>query len=316
MKQKKYTFPQSVTRGSNVTVGIVSLSAPEAAMNPDNFKRGVEWLKSKGFRVKIGKHATKKDGFLSGRPADLAKDLHQFLEDSKIDWIVAAGGGYNTNKLLEHLDFELFQKSRKALLGMSNVSILLNALTSRTGVISFHGPAVVWNFGQEGGLDKFTETSLWSMLSHGSNVIPVAPEKTWKWLRKGSCEGNLFGGNLWTLQQLLATPYCPDWRRTILFFEDCFCQFHQIDAILTHFSNAGVFDKLAGLIVGVPEGCEETELVPSPSFEEIVMKTVSKFKFPVLAGVRFGHTAEKMTIPIGARGKLDSKTNTFTILNG
>jgi len=307
---ENYKWPTPV--GPGATVGIVSLGAPDAGDNPLFFERGLEWLKSRGMQVKVGSSTLGNNGFLADTPANLVSDLNDFLRDPEVSLIMAAGGGANCNQLLRHLDLDLFSKEGKGLIGLSNPTVLLNALTAHSGVISFHGPAVVWNLGGEEPLDDYSERHMWKALRQDRPMI-IDSEETWSWLRPGICDGVLFGGNLWSLQQLLGTPWEPDWTNAILFIEDCFTQLHQIDAILTHFDDAGVFNQIAGLVVGVFESCSEEDYSPAPTTEQIVMRIVDRYNFPVLAGVHLGHTSRKITVPIGASARLDSTQNSFVV---
>lgn len=307
---KNYMWPTPV--GREDIVGVVSLGAPDAGSNPLHFERGLEWLKSRGLKTKVGSVALGNKGFLAASPDDLVSDLNEFLRDPEVSLIMAAGGGANCNRLLRFLDFDLFAKARKGLIGLSNPTVLLNALTMRTGIVSFHGPAVVWNLGGEEPLDEYSERHMWKTLRQ-QGPMTVESEDSWAWLRPGTCEGVLFGGNLWSLQQLIGTPWEPDWTGAILFIEDCFTQLHQIDAMLTHFDDAGALARIAGLVVGVFESCSEEDYPPAPSTEEIVMEIVQRYDFPVLSGVHLGHTSRKITVPIGATAQLDSTSNLFVI---
>lgn len=305
-----YKWPISVEPSS--CVGIISLGAPDAANNPLNFDRGLKWLESYGLRVKVGPAALGDKGFLAGSPAELVEDLNRFLRDPEVSLVMAAGGGANCNRLLRQLDFELFARAGKGLIGLSNPTVLLNALTARTGIVTFHGPAVVWNLGGEEPLDDYSERHMRKVLRQ-LTPITMEAEDSWIWLRPGRCEGVVFGGNLWSLQQLLGTPWEPDWTNAVLFIEDCFTQIHQIDAMLTHFDDAGVFRRIAGLVVGVFESCEEKDYQPSPSIEDTILDIVQDYDFPILAGVHLGHTSRKITLPIGATAQLDSNKNSFVV---
>lgn len=293
-----------------ITAGVAVLSSPEPAINPEYTKRGVQWLAKHGCKCKLAKHYMGNNAFLSGTPEEVSKDLDDLLSDPDVSWIVSAGGGYNSNCLLPYLNYELIRKARKPIIGLSNPSVLLNAITVKTGLVTYHGPVLLWNFGsEEGGIDEFTERHLWEMLAGASKEIVIEHEEEWTWLRKGNVKGKLFGGNLWSIQQLLGTPYEPFWDGAILFIEDCFCEMHQVLAILDHFRTAGVFERIGGLIVGIPLEIKEEELQYEGDFNSLVMNTVKDYDFPVLANVHLGHTNRKLTMPIGSQCQMDYDNN-------
>src|SRR3954463_8815970 len=78
-----------------------------------------------------------------------------------------------------------------------------------------HGPAVIWNLGHPNGPPDYTLNHLWPMLESTPGPFAYSPTKDWRWIRSGTAEGTLIGGNLISVQCLLGTPYEPDWSGTI-----------------------------------------------------------------------------------------------------
>jgi alpha-L-rhamnosidase len=76
---------------------------------------------------------------------------------------------------------------------------------------------------------------------------------------------------------------------------------------------AGVFEKIHGLIVGIPLEVAEAELPYHGTFNDVVMEVVNGYSFPVLANVHLGHTDRKLTLPIGAHVSLDNSTKAILI---
>jgi muramoyltetrapeptide carboxypeptidase len=304
MTNTQYTYPKALIP-SQSTVGIMSISAPEGAKNPENLDRGLDWLRQQGFRVIEAPSLRKNAGYLSAAPDIVANELSMLIQNTKVDAVFCAGGGMNANALLDAIDYKAISINPKPILGMSNPSVLLNAITARSHVVTFHGPAVIWNMGAEGGLNDFSKAHLWRALVDLTPDFVLNVEPSWNWLRPGKAHGPVFGGNLWSLQQLIGTPYFPDMRGAILFVEDCFCQTHQVAAILAHFKTSKVLADLKAVIVGIFEGVEEKEYSPASSIEELVLQNVPP-GIPVIAGVSLGHTEQKVTIPIGATCEMDS----------
>jgi len=291
-----------------LTAGLVTVGAPDAGNNPDNVERGLKWLRDRKVSVKWAKHALHTMGFLADDPEKLAEDLHTMLQDPEVDLILTTGGGANANEILPFLKPELLRAHPKPIMGMSNTTLILNYMTARSGIVSLHGPALVWNFGGETPLDAYTESHMLGALK-GSIPLAVQPEESWQWLRGGRGEGPMWGGNLWSFDQLLGTHYAPDLSGGILFIEDCFAELHNIAACLTHVRQCGGFEKLSGLVVGVPLECAETEMKDDRDLNALVLGACVGSSFPVLSGVQLGHTDTKITVPIGARARLDSADN-------
>lgn len=278
-------------------IGIVCVAAPEPATNAAFFDRGLKAIKASGHDVIIAPHTNNKQGYVSATGLEIASDLHALFLNPKVGAIVCAGGGINANRVIKHLNFDLIGANPKRLVGVSNPTVILNAITARTGLITFHGPSVVWDFGNEKGIPEITSTSFWTVLETPSASTKIEAGASWSWVRPGEFEGTLLGGNLTSIQTLLGTPNEPEWSGSVLLWEDIAKPVNRLDMMLTHFRDAGVFDKLVGMIVGRLVSCDTSEGV---TYDKMLLDLLSDYDFPILAEVPFGHTPEKLTLPIGA----------------
>lgn len=279
------------------TIGVVSVSAPEPATDAEFFNRGVDALRQYGYDVVLGKHTLEQKGYVTASAEELAADLHELFADERVSAIICAGGGVNANRLLRYLSWTVIQQHPKILVGVSNPTVLLNAVTKQTGLITFHGPSVVWDFGAEGGAPELTSTHFDGLLSSRESTYEIAAQEDWRWLREGELSGRLFGGNLASLQGLLGTPYEPDWDNAVLLWEDVAKPVNRLDMMLTHFRDVGVFERIRGMVVGKLVSCEPSNGI---SYDLMLFDLLKEANFPILTEVPFGHTANKLTLPIGA----------------
>jgi muramoyltetrapeptide carboxypeptidase LdcA involved in peptidoglycan recycling len=54
----------------------------------------------------------------------------------------------NSNEILPHLDFDIIQRNPKPFIGYSDITALLIAIHCRTGMVTFHGPAFLSEWGE------------------------------------------------------------------------------------------------------------------------------------------------------------------------
>ncbi|MEZ5362792.1 MAG: hypothetical protein R2748_10755 [Bryobacterales bacterium] len=123
----------------------------------------------------------------------------------------------------------------------------------------------------------------------------------------------MVGGNLTLLSGMLGTPFAPDFRGKILFFEDTDEAPYRIDRMLTHLWLAGALDAAAGFAIG-----KFTEATPgrgrSRSIEEILRDRFEPLGKPTLRGLMIGHIPDQGFIPIGCEAALDADAQTLTLL--
>ncbi len=280
-------------------VAIVSTSSP---VRPDDLERLVAYFERRGHPVKVAPHTRAATGYIAGPAADRAADLMQAFVDPDIQLVMPAEGGEGAANLLELLDFDLIGESGKVFVGLSDTSILANAIATRAGLAALHGPTG-HSFSQIE-VEPYTEEWFWRIVSG-----PVAGQEvagnTWRVPHGGGqvVSGHVVGGHLRTIRTLVGTPWMPDLRGAIFVVEEVDVTWAQIDSALTHLRLAGVFDDISALLIGAPRDCVSGDS-PDGSWDELILRA-SGVSCPVVTDAELGHTARKFGLGIGCRVELD-----------
>lgn len=66
-----------------------------------------------GFQVTFSKYADEIDRFASSSISSRVQDLHEAFRDPNVKAILTTLGGYNSNGLLKHLDYDLIRENPK-----------------------------------------------------------------------------------------------------------------------------------------------------------------------------------------------------------
>jgi muramoyltetrapeptide carboxypeptidase len=274
------------------TIGIV---APASPFDADLFDEGIKTLESMGYRTHVPDDLFERNAYLAGSDEHRIDILHRLLADSKIKAIVCARGGYGSMRLLPLLDFSLIQKNPKIIFGLSDISALLSAIYSKTGLVTFHGPMI-------------TTLANAPLETREAMIAAISPDQPHKVemdngtkIRSGSASGRICGGNLNTLNHLMGTPFAPDFRDHLLFLEDRGEKPYRIDRMLTQMKQADCFQNLAGLILG--------DFIDCGSPQEIIRIFTDAFddvSIPIVAGCESGHGKQNLTIPLGLEATLDA----------
>ncbi|PID65295.1 MAG: hypothetical protein CR977_01405 [Gammaproteobacteria bacterium] len=289
------------------TIGIVS---PADAVTPElhgYFNRGVDYLEQLSFTVKLGKNALSNTLNYSATAQEKADDLHAMFADPDVKAIICSQGGANTNTLLPLLDFSLIKKHPKILLGLSDISVLLNTIYQQTGLVTFYGNTLIWGFGRNP--TAYDKQEFIARLVDGATGS-IAHNSEWQCVRGGVAEGILIGGNLNCLNKLAGTPYQTDFTDKILLLET-YGEYHtpaSVEGELSRLKQMGVFEQIKGLWLGYYQ--HESRI----TYAEIVMNTVKDYHFPIIQCDDFGHKTPTTVIPIGARVRLDASNQQVVIL--
>lgn len=289
-------------------VGLISVSSP---VKKQVVEKSISYLNDIGLEVECGKNIFSNFGYMAGSPSMRADDLHYMFKNNEIRAIFCANGGTSANQILPILDYELIKQYPKIFVGLSDPCSVAIAINSKTDMVTFHGPTG-YNFG-ESGMTSFTEKYFIKSLMGNKPLGEIIDKVDWNGLKYGEATGGIIGGNMTILQSLIGTPYEPNWEGKILFWEDLFVEFHTIDLILNQFKQAGIFDKISGMIIGELVECQESEYESPESFEEMIERIFHEYNFPILSNVSLGHTDDKITIPMGVEVnlKIDNENINF-----
>ncbi|EKE03188.1 MAG: hypothetical protein ACD_20C00234G0010 [uncultured bacterium] len=289
--------PDKLTPGD--TIGIIS---PAGAVKEARlWLPAIGYLEKKGYKVKVAPHAQDQKAYLAGKDEDRVTDLINFFKDPDIKAIICSRGGYGTFRFLQNIDFEIIKNNPKIFVGYSDITTLLWAFMQRSGLVTFHGPLALSDFGT-GKVNSYTESSFFDVLE-GKAEIPHIYQNpvNYECLNPGDTDGALFAGNLAIITGLLGTPYFPDLTDKILLLEDIGEPLYKIDRMLMQLKLAGVFDQIAGLLFG-----EFTQIVKSDNTEinhlsviDVIKEITNDLDIPIGYGFPASHGDFKATLPLG-----------------
>lgn len=325
-------------------VGLVSNSAPLASLVPHRTENGLKMLRNLGFKVSFGKSALKVGDYTAGSPEERARDINSFIKNKDVKAIISFIGGDHSNQLLKLLDFNQLKNNPKIFMGYSDTTVLLLAIYSQTGLVTFYGPSVLNQFAENPRILDYTLMHFQKAVMSNMPVGEITPSTVWTeelmdwfekkdltrprkmkknpgwlWLKEGRAKGILIGGCLISLMHLRGTKYWPNFKNSILFWEISESessiskgeQISSVDTHLTDLDNTGVLGEINGMIIGRPYHYSkrmEEKLV------NLIKEKTKNYNFPILYRVDFGHTDPMVTLPIGVESVIDSKKNIFEIV--
>lgn len=238
------------------------------------------------------------------------------FENPDVDAVLALRGGWGCNRILPLLDYALIREHPKILMGYSDVTSLLVALYSRSGLVTFHGPVGIstWNdFSVEHARRVLYDGSLSTMANPRRLVRLGHPVRDRvHTIRSETARGRLVGGNLSVLVSMIGSPYLPEWDRHLLFLEDIGEDAYRIDRMLTQLSLAGILPKLAWIVFGKCTNCDADE--PSLTLTQVLEDHFRPLRIPCFYGSMIGHITDKFTVPVGVEAEIDAATGVIRLL--
>ena len=274
----------------------IGIMCPAGYMAKSNVKACVNFLKSWGYQVRLGKTVggTSKNYF-SASDEERLQELQSFLDDPSIKAILFARGGYGTGKLLDRLDFTRFQQQPKWLIGFSDITILQTHILRQFQIVSLHAP-MAGAFLEE----KYDASSIESLRQSISGIpncyyVPSNPFNLY-----GRTKGVLTGGNLAMLANSIGTDSELDTSNRILFIEDTGEYLYNLDRMLTQLQRAGKFKKLKGAIVGGFTDMKDTIRPFGKKTYQIIAPYFESLGIPVAYDFPVSHGKENFSLKSGA----------------
>ena len=276
-------------------------------------------LAALGLRSKFGRNVRARRGYLAGTEEERLADLHAMFADPEVAGIFCLGGGYGTERLLDRIDYGLVRRNPKIFVGYSDITALHLAFGKLANLVTFHGPVALsalpaWTLGSF--RKALFEPEPIGPIDAPPEQDPLAPEFPRHTVAAGKARGRSAGGNLTLIATTMGTPYEIETRGRILFLEDTGEAPYRIDRMLVQLKLAGKLDQAAGIVWGTCTDCapSRSSFEINLSLSEVLDELLGRLGKPVLAGVLFGHTKEKATIPLGVECELDASAKTVTFL--
>ncbi len=284
----------------------VGLIAPASPPSGDDVDRAVANVESVGLVPVLGEYVRAQNGYLAGSDTERASDFNRMARNPDIRAIVAIRGGYGTMRILPMLDYAAIARDPKVVMGYSDLTAVLAAVTLRSNVITFHGPLGAHGSSWGGQARAYVERLLFSPDAPGALPIlgarPIVP---------GRARGRLTGGNLSLIAATLGTPYALPPAGALFFFEETEEAPYRIDRMLTQLALAGYLRATRGILAGRCTKCVGDD--PSPTSDDVIAERLRSAGRPAIAGAPIGHIPTQWVLPIGALAELDVGAATLTL---
>lgn len=299
----------------------LGIIAPSSVVPQIELAHGLTRLASAGFDIELHPQCAEQHFTFAGTDQSRCNALWTYANDPSIDVVWCARGGYGAQRLLPMLD-KLTQQhgppSKKLLVGYSDITVLHEYVRTRWNWSTLHAAMPAAPNYREIPASEFDSTIAYA---RGQRANPPWATATLRWLTDPPAHdlrAPIVGGNLSLWTCLAGTPYLPDARGRILFFEDLGEHYYRIDRMMVHLEQSRMLDGVAAIVLGDflnctddpgevlagAEGITRKPLRPTYSereaFEHIFATLGKRRKLPIAMGLPVGHGPHFAPLPLGA----------------
>lgn len=308
----------------------IHLIAPSGA-SPDirSSEAGIRWLREQGIAVQNTSCAERVFERFAGTDTERLAEINAITSINPSEVVMAVRGGYGLQRLLDKIAWKEIAVSVKQglqICGHSDFTGFHLGLLAKTGTMSLAGPMLNYDFGplNEYGEPQTPSAFTWRHFQSAiesrrmSIAVPDLQNFAGEVDLSQNIQGMLWGGNLTILTTLLGTPYFPSPKQIqggILFLEDVNEHPYRIERMLLQLQEAGVLGHQQAILLGHFNQYRLYEIDRGYQWDtaiRFIRERLSK-RIPILTGLPFGHTSDKLTLPIGVQVNLQANSKGFVL---
>ena len=275
------------------TIAIVA-PAGKLTTRKDVIDKAKALAESWGLHVVYGKHLFDSAGHFSATDAQRTADFQKAMDNPNIKAIWAGRGGYGTVRILDKLDYSIFKKHPKWIIGYSDITALHSHIHT-LGFETIHGmmgTSLADDPNENVATFKsFKKAIFGKKLSY--SLVSVKEN------RNGAAKGQLIGGNLALLASMLGSESQMNANGKIIFIEEVGEYKYSIDRMLQSLKRAGFFENCKGLIIGDISKIKTNSTKWGSSIEQLIYDVVAEYNFPILYNFPAGHEPDNRSLIFG-----------------
>ncbi len=193
-------------------------------------------------------------------------------------------------------------------MGMSDGTTLVTALATRSRIVTFHGPDLLFGFGRPM-RDEVVDQVRRVLFDAEPASLVTAPLRVH---RGGHASGPLVGGHVNILLATMLAGYAPPFDGSVLFLEGTH-PIDELDRMLTVLRLHGVLARISALVLGHFSGPPLPNAASEISVPELALRACAPYRFPIVEMADLGHHVDNIAIPIGVPATLDTARRSFTL---
>ena len=132
-------IPQKLKAGDEVRV--IAPSRSMKILGEDCKKIATERLEALGLKVSFGEYVNESDeDYMVATVEHRVQDLNKAFADKNVKAILTVIGGFNSNQILDYIDYDTIKENPKIFCGFSDITALSCAIHAKTGLVTYSGP--------------------------------------------------------------------------------------------------------------------------------------------------------------------------------
>lgn len=323
---------------------IIGVTAPSSGVKEplhEIVTQAIGRLEKKGYQVVCGETVWTQNKAKSASATTRAKELNTLLQTEEIGLIFPPWGGELLIEIVDRIEYDLIQT--KWILGYSDISVLLMAVTLSTGIATAHGANLIDSRGEYAdettamwetvlttrsgeAIEQFSSKQYQKAWDHehpSPCVFHLTEPTAWQMTSDNNVvqmRGRLLGGCIDVIRHLIGTPYgdVQKFQRQFIsgepilwYFENCELSVTDLRRSLIQMRLAGWFDQCNGILFGRSEANK-----PIDGYEvlDVYKELAEDLGVPIVYDIDCGHVPPQITFVNGALAEIEVRSGTASVV--
>ncbi|WP_088071889.1 S66 family peptidase [Gottfriedia luciferensis] len=316
---------------SGATIGVTAPSSGLEDQFHELMNQSISRMKREGFNVECGDVLWTQEKAKSANAFIRANEFNSMMNNETIDLIFPPWGGELAIEILDKLEYENYKE--KWIVGYSDTSIILLAITLMTGIATAHGTNLIdlrGDYSDETTAmwQKVLATKSGSSITQNSSalyqekwehenpspyVFHLNKETNWKTVSNKSekIQGRLLGGCIDIIRHLVGTPFGNvrlfrskfiGTEPIIWYFENCHLKTTDLRRTFVQMKYAGWFDNCSGILFGRSSA---NDTVENYTIDDVYNELCEELEIPIIYDIDCGHVPPQITFINGAFAEVE-----------
>lgn len=280
----------------------IGIAAPARKISKQELQKSIEIIEENGYKVFLSPNLFNQNNQFSGTDLERASDFNLLLNNPEVKAILCARGGYGSLRIIDLIDWNLFNNTPKIIAGFSDITVFHSHINLALNQQSLHSTMPINMAKTDNPFQEINNKSFFNALA-GKKISYTLENSNLN--TSAFIEGKLIGGNLSVLYSMMGSKSFEIKDDIILFIEDLDEYLYHIDRMMMGLSRMKGAENIKAILVGSFTEMKDNTIPFGKSANEIIAEHAQRLKIPIIFNFPAGHDQLNQAFFLGKKARIN-----------
>lgn len=280
----------------------IGIAAPARKISKQELQKSIEIIEENGYKVFLSPNLFNQNNQFSGTDLERASDFNLLLNNPEVKAILCARGGYGSLRIIDLINWNLFNNNPKIIAGFSDITVLHSHINLALNQQSLHSTMPINMAKTDNPFQEINNKSFFNALA-GKKISYTLGSSNLN--TSAFIEGKLIGGNLSVLYSMMGSKSFEINEDVILFIEDLDEYLYHIDRMMMGLSRMKGAENIKAILVGSFTEMKDNTIPFGKSPNEIIAEHAQRLKIPIIFNFPAGHDQLNQAFFLGKKARIN-----------